>query len=384
MAYSTFVPPQWGVDSPFAMIPGALPAVTANRANPTLLGSAQQVGMPNPFGDLSAVYPNLGKSNAATSALILSQLAGELSPETQRAIQDAAARYGVTSGMAGGGLTRNRTARDLGRSSQDIQQQGLQNYNSILPMISRTQTVDPSLQAQINTRNANATDDFAVRNAGFQNQFALANQDNERAYDFQNVNIAGINSINAAAPNPGRAAAEAQRLFDEYLQKTQTQPNLGATGGYNITTPSGPAGGSSFDRDGRYNAMPPGYTIGADGRGSFDPNFGLGTGVPQQQGEFGNQNPNNWRNPLYTASLPLKTGTYSDAELNMLQGLTNEDIQSRVWQNPAGFNYFGTGQPSSLWDLPSIPDTSQNNIVGMGLTVGGYDPWQDYIDATGG
>src|SRR5207244_9608862 len=73
-----------------------------------------QLSLPNPFADISSVFPNLGGINKQASSNILSKLRGQLSPETQAALQDASARFGISSGMPGSGLQRNRTGRDLG------------------------------------------------------------------------------------------------------------------------------------------------------------------------------------------------------------------------------------------------------------------------------
>jgi len=143
-----------------------------------------QVPMPNPAGDLAKVYPNLSQTNTAASQAILSKLRGELSPETLNALQDNAARFGVESGMPGsnavpGSLAFNRNQRDLGRTVEDVQSQGVQQYNQTLPTVSGTQTVAPELQTSVNYQNA----------------------------------------VSAAAPNPTAAAQYAKSIFDEYMKK---------------------------------------------------------------------------------------------------------------------------------------------------------------------
>lgn len=139
---------------------------------------------PNPYADLSKVYPNLSGTNAQLSGDILSQLKGQLSPQTMQMIQDAGASYGVASGMPGSGMARNRTLRDLGIASEDVQNKGIQNYISSLPTISRTQTVSPELQSEISYSNA----------------------------------------VNAAAPNPAAAANYSQQLFNQYLSALNPAP----------------------------------------------------------------------------------------------------------------------------------------------------------------
>jgi hypothetical protein len=163
------------------------------------------LGIPDVATDLGHVYPNLGPTNAAVSGNILSKLHGNLSQDTQRALQDAAARFGVSSGMPGSGLFRNRTARDLGRATEDLQQQGLQNYASILPMISGTQTVRPETQ----------------------------------------IGVAEQNAVNRSAPNPQQAQSYAQQLFNQYLTALRgpgggTQGTGGPSGG-TVAPPTGAA-----------------------------------------------------------------------------------------------------------------------------------------------
>ena len=175
----------------------------------------KDVPMPNPFGDLSKIYPGLGAANAAAGANIASQMAGQLSPATQAAIQDASAQFGVSSGMPGSGLQRSRTVRDLGLSTEAIQDQGLKNYLAALGVISNTQTVNPALQTEINTQN----------------------------------------TLNRSAPDPTAAAAYSKTLFDQYLANMrgpgggtgnrssyspfQFTPNTSTS---SFTPPTGPSG----------------------------------------------------------------------------------------------------------------------------------------------
>lgn len=160
--YNANPTPQSGTDA-FGMVPG-------------------QIALPNPAGDLSNVYPNLTGTNAAASEALLSKLSGQLSPGTINTIQDAAARYGVRSGMPGsnavpGSIPYNLNLATLGLTSEGQTQQGLQDYSSLIPTVSQTQTVQPGLQAE----------------------------------------IAATNAVNAAAPNPGAAQSYAQQLYDKYL-----------------------------------------------------------------------------------------------------------------------------------------------------------------------
>jgi hypothetical protein len=137
------------------------------------------VALPNPSMDLSAQFPNLAQANSGVSSVINSQLMGQLSPDTINQIKDQGAAWGVSAGVPGSGLATNNALRNIGLTKFAVQNQGVQNYNSTIPTISKTQTVDPNLTADVNLQNA----------------------------------------TNAAAPNPGAAASYAQSLFQQYLDK---------------------------------------------------------------------------------------------------------------------------------------------------------------------
>lgn len=166
-----------GGNGPFGLVPGAL-------------------GLPDPHGDLAKVIPGLDDLNRTTSGDILSQLKGELSPETVAALTNMAAERGVGSGMPGAQTWAHLLLGNVAGAMEGLRNQGVQNYNSFLPTVSRTQTVNPELQADI------------------------ANQ----------------NAVNAAAPDPAAAASHAEALYNRYLQGVRG-PGGGSGGG-------GPAGGT--------------------------------------------------------------------------------------------------------------------------------------------
>lgn len=171
----------------YAGSPYRQPATTSFNLNPyPTMGSGAfgfvpgQLGLPSPASDLGAVYPGLQNQNKQIGNTISAQLGGKLSPETQMALQDYTSSWGASNGMPGsnalpGTIANYRGARDLGLATEKLQQQGIQNYGSIIPTISQTQTVTPALQAE----------------------------------------IANINAINAAAPNPQARADYLQDLFKD-------------------------------------------------------------------------------------------------------------------------------------------------------------------------
>lgn len=145
-----------------------------------IFGSAPgPIATPNPYGNLSSVYPNLTGTNAAASSALMSELQGVLSPQTMDSIHNAAALFGVGSGMPGSGLMSNNYAKNIGLTTEGLQHQGLADYSGLIPAVSSTQTVNPATQAEISATNAQ----------------------------------------NAAAPNPSAIASYAQTLFDKYLNK---------------------------------------------------------------------------------------------------------------------------------------------------------------------
>lgn len=154
------------------------------------LGSAPgQIAMPNPAQNLTQQIPGLTGLNQNASSVINSQLMGQLSPDTVNAIRNATASQSSANGMPGtsqipGTIGGNLTAQDIGQTSQQLQNQGIANYNSYVPTVSQTQTLNPETQVGVEEQNA----------------------------------------VNAAAPNPTSAATYAQQLFQSYLDQLQKGP----------------------------------------------------------------------------------------------------------------------------------------------------------------
>ena len=152
------------------------------------------ISNPNPFGDLSKLYPNLSGANSQISSNIMNELNGVLSPSTINNIRNQAATFGVTSGLPSSQFSGYQGLANLGLTTEKMQGQGLQDYLNAITGISKTQTVDPALQTEIATQN----------------------------------------SVWNAAPDPAAAAKEQQNLFDQYLAKLQSPAGgtgAGAVGG---------------------------------------------------------------------------------------------------------------------------------------------------------
>lgn len=130
-------------------VPGGAPQAAVGRVpDPT--------PMPTPYEDLARYYPNLGGTTAQVSNNISNQLAGQLSPDTVAMLQDRAASFGVANGMpgmSGGSLPVMYNLRSLGIAAEDMRNQGIQNFASVMPAMKNAYTVDPSLQAEITTLN---------------------------------------------------------------------------------------------------------------------------------------------------------------------------------------------------------------------------------------
>ena len=62
------------------------------------------------------------------------QLRGEIPTDVSRAVQASAAETAFAGGFEGSGVSRGLTLRDLGLTSLDIQQQGLQNFQALASM----------------------------------------------------------------------------------------------------------------------------------------------------------------------------------------------------------------------------------------------------------
>jgi hypothetical protein len=90
------------------------------------------------YSSIAALYPNLSKTQGQASANILSEMQGELSPETINAIQDEAARFGVSSGLPMSQFAGHRGLRNLGLNVEQTQQQGLQDFLNTLKGYSGT------------------------------------------------------------------------------------------------------------------------------------------------------------------------------------------------------------------------------------------------------
>lgn len=158
--------------------------------------------MPQPARDLQNQLPNLPRINHAISDDIYAGASGHLAPGTLADLQDFNASWATQNGMpSNSGLVRNRLGRNIGLASQALINSAIGQYNSFVPTVSGTQTVNPGLQTQ----------------------------------------IAEQNSLNNAAPDPTQAGSHAERLFRDYQNRLS---GGGGGGGGGVSRGGGVSGPS--------------------------------------------------------------------------------------------------------------------------------------------
>ena len=116
----------------FVPVDAAAQQLEAISGNLAALPSAQRLAsQTNAFNleqlqkMLKSAIPGYEQIQGQQSAVVQSMLRGELPKDVQNAIQNAAAARAIGGGYGGAGMQRTLTARDFGRTSYDITQQGL-------------------------------------------------------------------------------------------------------------------------------------------------------------------------------------------------------------------------------------------------------------------
>lgn len=111
-------------------------AIAANQSN---LASASQLAagtnaanQKNLLDSLRAAIPGFDNLVSSTSGQIQNQLEGKLPKDVIDLVNRQSAAANVASGTAGSGFGRNLTTRDLGLTSLQLVQQGIQNSNQWL------------------------------------------------------------------------------------------------------------------------------------------------------------------------------------------------------------------------------------------------------------
>jgi hypothetical protein len=126
-------------------------------------------------GILNQAIPGLPGLQTQASERIRQLMAGQLSPNTQANIQNAAAQQAVASGMPGasrigGSLHGNRVLRDIGLTTEGAQQQG---FGDLLQLLGTQGSIAGTTNAQ-NQQASQFAADNQFRNTQLQTQDALA------------------------------------------------------------------------------------------------------------------------------------------------------------------------------------------------------------------
>ena len=178
--------------------------------NPGTQSGAGAFGqVPGSLSDPNSTFQQLsqipGFSGLSSSAIgdTQSQLNGSLSPQTQNLLQNKAASLGVSMGQPGGGtastgntFTTQNLLDNLGITSEQLQNQGLSNFNT-LSSTTGQQQLSPELQSSIQEQNAvnAATPNPAAAQSEalslYQQYMALANPQNQNQTQFQKASAAG-------------------------------------------------------------------------------------------------------------------------------------------------------------------------------------------------
>ncbi len=143
---------------------------SAAAANIGVLGQAEQLATQVNRGaqqrlleSLQAAIPGYSAMTGKTAENIQANLEGRIPEDVQRAIQRAGASRAVASGVAGSQFGRNLTARDLGLTSLQLMNQGVQQSNQFLANARQNLTapqfdvsnmfVSPAQQLQVTAQN---------------------------------------------------------------------------------------------------------------------------------------------------------------------------------------------------------------------------------------
>lgn len=191
---------------------------SATTGSGTIFGKVPgPISLPQPAQDLATAAPGVAGLGGTISKTLSDRLGGQISPGTQAALQDAAARYGMNIGQAGlSPLAYHNLFANLAGFAENQASQAIQEYGPFVGAVSGTQTVRPELQAQ----------------------------------------IAEENALKAAAPDPTAAQSHAENLFASYLAATR-----GPGGGTRSITPSAVSSGFGTP-DQVYQSMAPGEYYG--------------------------------------------------------------------------------------------------------------------------
>lgn len=306
MPLNLYPTPTQGTGTAFGAVPGVL-------------------GLPDPFGDLNkAAGGGLGPLNQNLLTNLTSESLGVISPGTRNALAITNAQRGQGSGMPLSGLSTNDLFGNIAGFSEGLQKQAADQYSSLIPTISKTQTVDPALQTE----------------------------------------IANINALRSAAPSPTAQFNLAKSLYDQYAAKVR-----------------GPGGGISFAPQ-PYTPKPLDFSggVGVGGGG-----VGLGAGGPTYDPSKFDWYTSTFGKPATTAGADLPWGSSVATEPTYMgpnpnapgQGVPYTDPKTGqtypdIYSGPGAsvpviddalsqaFGTFGPGGFGNVGDLFSSPGAAQD------------------------
>ena len=122
-------------------------AISANQANlpaaQSLAASTNTFNLQQLKAMLEGFSPGIGAANEQVGKLIQSQLKGEIPKDVQNVLQNSSAARAIGGGYGGSGAHGNLVARDFGRTSYDITQQGINSAERWMQMTAGV--VQPSM-----------------------------------------------------------------------------------------------------------------------------------------------------------------------------------------------------------------------------------------------
>jgi hypothetical protein len=139
---------------------------------------------------LRQAIPNYDQIIGQSSKNIQSDLAGELSPDVTGAIQRSAAGKSLAGGFGGSGVQRSLVARDLGITSTQLKQQGLNNAMNFIQNQRGTAVINPMSVSSMFLTPAQRIQ-TQMQNSQGQYQADSANAQAQNAYDNRWANMAG-------------------------------------------------------------------------------------------------------------------------------------------------------------------------------------------------
>jgi hypothetical protein len=127
---------------------------TPTSYSSTFGGIPGQLQLPaSQYQQSTAAVPQLAQLGTQTAGVIGSNLAGQLSPDVINAIKSQGAAWGVAGGTPGSDISANKALSTIGLSSEQLQTQGVGQYNQFLTSLG-SQQLSPSLESSIQQQNA--------------------------------------------------------------------------------------------------------------------------------------------------------------------------------------------------------------------------------------